>query len=90
MVYLAIILPAVVSIQNGNSNPPPPFDVGISGPYFSAPAYQIPATILVLITPIFGSGIAFLLNGNKKNLTVFMPMIVFYLLLIYFLIVSNY
>lgn len=86
MFYLVAVVPAVFLLQQGNNNPPPPFDMGPQGIYFSNPIYQIPVTTLMFLVPLFGSLIAYILNGNKKNFTVYLPATVGYLLYSYWLI----
>ena len=78
--YLCVVGPAVFLLQQGNENPPPPFDVGPNGIYFTHPMYQVPVTIALLLVPIFGSFIAYLLNGSRRNLTVLLPAIVGFLI----------
>ncbi len=86
MFFLMIVLPAVIELQFGIDNPPPPFDIGPHKIYFTNPALQLPVVILILLTPLFGTLIAFLLNGLRKNKTVFIPAALGYLIFTLFLI----
>lgn len=85
LLYLAAIIPATVMFRKGATNPPPPFDTGNNGIYFTEPMYQIPAFLLLLAAPAVGSIIAYLLNGGKREHVILLPMYIFYgLFIIYF------
>lgn len=78
-VYLAIILPAIVFMAITKKEAPPPFGIGPGRIDFSNLPVPIANFILVLVAPLAGSFVAYLLNGKKRTKIVYIPAIVFYL-----------